>query len=105
MIMQRLHEADISGVIQEHMPDYEQLVLPMEYESGRHCETGIGFSDPRRSDGELLFAARWPREVVENLKRDMDKFAWAGQYQQRPAPRGGGYFRTMGGRFGHGGLR
>ena len=92
VIMQRLHEADISGVIQEHMPDYEQLVLPMEYESGRHCETGIGFSDPRRSDGELLFAARWPREVVENLKRDMDKFAWAGQYQQRPAPRGGGIF-------------
>lgn len=92
VIMQRLHEADISGVIQEYMPDYVQLVLPMEYESGRHCETSIGFSDPRRSDGELLFAERWPREEVDKLKRDMEKFAWAGQYQQRPAPRGGGLF-------------
>jgi len=92
VIMQRLHEADISGVIQEHMPDYEQLVLPMEYESSRHCTTSIGFSDPRTSDGELLFPERWPREAVDNLKRDMEKFAWAGQYLQRPAPRGGGIF-------------
>ena len=76
VIMQRLHEADISGVIQEYMPDYVQLILPMEYESGRHCETEIGFSDWRRSDGELLFPARWGRQEVENLKRDMDKFAW-----------------------------
>jgi phage terminase large subunit-like protein len=92
VIMQRLHEADIAGIIQDHMPDYDQLVLPMEYESGRHCETSIGFSDWRRSDGELLFPDRWPRDVVENLKRDMEKFAWSSQYQQRPAPRGGGIF-------------
>lgn len=92
VIMQRLHEADISGIIQESMPDYCQLVLPMEYESGRHCETEIGFSDPRRSDGELLCPERWPRDTVENLKRDMSKVAFAGQYQQRPAPRGGGIF-------------
>jgi phage terminase large subunit-like protein len=96
VIMQRLHEGDISGVIQEFMPDYVQLVLPMEYESGRHCETSIGFSDPRRSDGELLFSERWGRQEVDNLKRDMEKFAWAGQYQQRPAPRGGGLFSYNG---------
>ncbi len=41
------------------MPDYVQLVLPMEYESSRHCDTMIGFSDPRRSEGELLFPERW----------------------------------------------
>jgi phage terminase large subunit-like protein len=58
------------------MPDYVQLILPMEYESGRHCTTEIGFSDPRSSDGELLFPARWGRQEVENLKRDMDKWAW-----------------------------
>lgn len=104
VIMQRLHEADISGVIQEYMPDYEQLVLPMEYESGRHCETSLGFSDPRRSDGELLFAERWPREEVEKLKRDMDKWAWAGQYQQRPAPRGGGIFSYNGWELWHRGV-
>jgi phage terminase large subunit-like protein len=96
VVMQRLHEADISGVIQEFMPDYVQVILPMEYESGRHCETAIGFSDWRRSEGELLFPARWGRPEVENLKRDMDKWAYASQYQQRPAPRGGGIFPYTG---------
>lgn len=92
VIMQRLHEADISGVIQEYMPDYVQLCLPMEYEETRHCDTVIGFSDPRTKDGELLAPERFPRDAVEKLKRDMDKWAWSGQYQQRPAPRGGGIF-------------
>jgi len=96
VIMQRLNEADISGIIQESMPDYVQLVLPMEYESGRHCETSIGFSDPRSREGELLFPERFPPAEVENLKRDMQKFAWASQYQQRPAPRGGGIFPYVG---------
>jgi phage terminase large subunit-like protein len=104
VVMQRLHEADISGVIMEYMPDYCLLVLPMEYESSRHCETSIGFSDWRRSEGELLFPARWGRQEVENLKRDMDKFAWAGQYQQRPAPRGGGLFPYGGWEYWHRGI-
>jgi phage terminase large subunit-like protein len=104
VVMQRLHEADISGVIQEFMPDYVQLVLPMEYESGRHCETSIGFSDWRRSEGELLFPQRWGRPEVENLKRDMDRWAYAGQYQQRPSPRGGGVFPYTGWELWHRGI-
>jgi phage terminase large subunit-like protein len=104
VVMQRLHEADISGVIQEFMPDYVQLVLPMEYESGRHCETSIGFSDWRRSEGELLFPQRWGRQEVENLKRDMDRWAYAGQYQQRPSPRGGGVFPYTGWELWHRGI-
>jgi phage terminase large subunit-like protein len=90
VIMQRLHEGDISGEIQTTGMGYEQLILPMEYESSRHCQTEIGFSDPRSKDGELLCPARFPKPAVDDLKRDMGPYAWAGQYQQRPAPRGGG---------------
>ena len=90
VIMQRLHEGDISGEIQTTGMGYQQLVLPMEYESSRHCSTDIGFSDPRTKDGELLCPARFSREAVDDLKRDMQIYAFAGQYQQRPAPRGGG---------------
>ena len=64
--------------------------------AGGIARRALGFSDWRRSEGELLFPARWGRPEVENLKRDMDKFAWAGQYQQRPAPRGGGIFPYTG---------
>ena len=42
---------------------------------------------------ELLDPVRFPRETVEKLKRDMGSYAYAGQYQQRPAPREGGLFK------------
>lgn len=92
IVMQRLHEADVSGFILEGDYGYEHLCLPMEYEPDRHCATSIGFEDPRTEDGELLFPERFPREVVERDKKIMGPMAVAGQFQQRPAPRGGGFF-------------
>jgi len=93
VIMQRLHEKDISGVIKDLGMGYTHLCLPMEFEPGRRCETEIGFKDPRTYKGELLDPVRFPRDVVEKLKRDMGSYAYAGQYQQNPTPRGGGLFQ------------
>lgn len=93
VIMQRLHEQDVSGVIQSLGMDYVHLMLPMEFEPSRRCVTSIGFKDPRTTEGELLDPVRFPRETVEKLKRDIGSYAWAGQYQQRPAPRDGGLFK------------
>ncbi|TIN80715.1 phage terminase large subunit [Mesorhizobium sp.] len=93
VIMQRLHEEDVSGVIEQIGMDYVRLMLPMEFESDRACETEIGFKDRRKHDGELLDPARFPADAVAKLKRDMGSYAYAGQYQQRPAPRSGGMFQ------------
>lgn len=93
IVMQRLHEMDVSGLILENDYGYEHLCLPMEYESERHCTTSIGFSDPRKEEGELLFPGRFSRETVDRDKKVMGSFAVAGQFQQRPAPRGGGFFQ------------
>lgn len=93
VVMQRLHERDVSGVILAKDLGYEHLCLPMEFESERRCSTSIGFSDPRTEDGELLFPARFSREVVERDKKVMGAYAVAGQFQQRPAPREGGLFK------------
>lgn len=93
IIMQRLHEADVSGYILARDLGYEHLCLPMEYEADRHCSTSIGFSDPRKTEGELLFPERFPREVVDRDKNVMGSFAVAGQFQQRPVPREGGMFK------------
>lgn len=93
VIMQRLHEEDVSGVIHQIGMEYVHLMLPMEFEPERACTTAIGFSDPRKEEGELLDPVRFPREAVEKLKRDMGSYAYAGQYQQRPAPRSGGMFQ------------
>src|SRR5690606_33234439 len=93
VIMQRLHEDDVSGQITKLGLGYEHLMLPMEFEHDRACATSIGFRDPRTEDGELLFPARFPREVVERDKIPMGSYAVAGQFQQRPAPRSGGMFQ------------
>lgn len=93
VVMQRLHESDVSGLIVANDFGYEHLMLPMEFEPERRCKTSIGFRDPRVENGELLFPQRFSREVVERDKRIMDTYAVAGQFQQRPAPREGGMFK------------
>lgn len=92
IVMQRLHEADVSGFILEDDYGYEHLCLPMEFEPERRCTTSLGFTDPRTEDGELLFPQRFSRETVDRDKKIMGAMAVAGQFQQRPAPRGGGFF-------------
>ncbi|WMT90138.1 phage terminase large subunit [Pelagibacterium sp. H642] len=99
VVMQRLHENDVSGLILSKDFGYEHLMLPMEFEPERKCYTSIGFEDPRTEDGELLFPARFPREVVERDKKVMGSYATAGQFQQRPAPREGGMFKRAWFRF------
>lgn len=93
VIMQRLHEEDVSGVILSKQLGYEHLMLPMEYDPGRHCATSIGFEDPRTEEGELIFPERFPRHVVERDKVPMGPYAVAGQFQQAPTPRGGGIIK------------
>lgn len=93
IVMQRLHEDDVSGFIMAGDYGYEHLMLPMEFETERRCVTSIGFSDPRTEEGELLFPERFPREVVERDKKVMGSHAVAGQFQQRPAARGGAMFQ------------
>jgi predicted phage terminase large subunit-like protein len=92
IIMQRLHERDVSGLILEEDYGYEHLCLPMEFEPDRKCYTSIGFEDPRTEEGELLFPERFPPEVVERDKKIMGVYAHAGQMQQNPIPRSGAFF-------------
>jgi predicted phage terminase large subunit-like protein len=93
VIMQRLHEGDVSGVILDKGLGYEHLMLPMEFDPARKCYTSIGFEDPRTEEGELLFPERFPREVVERDKLVMGPYAVAGQFNQSPSPRGGGIIK------------
>lgn len=93
VIMQRLHEGDVSGVILDKNLGYTHLMLPAEFDPARKCETEIGFEDPREFAGEVLFPQRFPREVLERDKLVMGPYAYAGQYMQAPAPRGGGIIK------------
>lgn len=94
VIMQRLHERDTSGVILARELGYEHLMLPMRFEESRRCKTSIGFTDPRQKEGELLFPERFTATQVDEMEKVMGGYAVAGQFQQRPVPRGGGLFKS-----------
>jgi len=109
IIMQRLHEADLSGHVLDS-GSYVHLNLPMRYEPRcavtipHACslrETGkgepsrptpTGYKDPRQ-EGELLWPERFPESVLETRKEELGSRGVAAQDQQRPMPAGGGVFQ------------
>src|SRR5207248_5635863 len=53
VIMQRLHEFDVSGeILASSGEDWTHFCVPMEYEWRRHCVTVLGWQDPRGIDEE-----------------------------------------------------
>jgi predicted phage terminase large subunit-like protein len=94
VIMQRLNEKDISGVILDMGLPYVHLCIPMRFESERRNTTVIGWTDPRNEEGELMFPDRFGEDQVTELEKTLGTYGSAGQLQQRPAPRGGGIINT-----------
>lgn len=92
IVMQRVHEGDLTGEVLARGLGYDHLCLPMQYEPTERI-TSIGFQDPRRRDGELLWPQRFTSADVEDLTKQLGLYGAAGQLQQRPAPRGGGMFQ------------
>lgn len=92
IVMQRLHERDLAGVVLSREMGFVHLLIPMEYEPERRIVTPIGWTDPRKLDGELMDPRRMPEKALKPL-RDSE-YSYAGQYQQRPAPREGGLFKV-----------
>jgi predicted phage terminase large subunit-like protein len=92
VIAQRLHEADPYGEMIAS-GKYTVLCLPSEYDPARRCVTSIGWKDPRTEPGELLFPALFPAHVIEQCKKDLGSYAYAGQHQQQPSPAEGGILK------------
>lgn len=97
VIMQRLHEDDLSGHLLKS-GDFEHVCLPQEYEP-TEAETFLGLVDPRAEKGELLFPARFPEGVLAQERRTLGSRGYAGQHQQRPVPEGGEMFKREWWRF------
>lgn len=94
VIMQRLNEKDVSGVILDMGLPYVHLRIPMRFEPEHRCTTSIGWQDPRTEEGELMFPERFGEVQVKELETTLGSYGAAGQLQQRPSPRGGGIINT-----------
>jgi predicted phage terminase large subunit-like protein len=81
VVMQRLHEHDLSGHLLER-GGYTHLCLPARYEPQHPF---LWPNDPRSKEGELLWPAHIPEPELTRIEQTMGSFRAAGQLQQRPA--------------------
>jgi predicted phage terminase large subunit-like protein len=85
IVMTRWHEDDLIGRLQTEQPDDWRIIsFPAIAEP----------SDPLgRAVGEALWPERYSIEDLETTRRSVGSYWWSSQYQQRPAPAGGGLFK------------
>jgi hypothetical protein len=91
IIMQRLHEDDLVGHVLGQEP-WEVLSFPaIAEEDERHeIETILGPRSFTRRRGEALHPEREPLDTLDRIRHTIGEYNFAGQYQQSPAPLGGG---------------
>jgi predicted phage terminase large subunit-like protein len=91
IIMQRVHEFDVAGACIEQ--GYELLRIPQEFEPASSIITSIGWEDPRKEDGELMWPARFDYEYLKTQRLKLGPYGYSGQHQQRPTPAEGGIIK------------
>ena len=87
VLMQRVHENDLVGYLQEQ-GGYEVLNFPAVAQRAESYYLGDGRFHERQK-GELLHPDHESADVLMELKRSMGPIAFAAQYQQSPIPPGG----------------
>ncbi len=92
VVMQRLHEKDLSGHLLER-GDYVYLRLPAEAETRTIIHLPISGRSIVRGEGDLLWPEREGPIELAAQKKAMGSYAYAGQYQQRPSPAEGGILK------------
>ena len=88
LVMQRVHQNDLAGYLQEQ-GGFEILNLPAIAQRSETYELGDGRLYTRQK-GELLHPEHEPAHVLAELKREMGPIAFSAPYQQiRCRPAGG----------------
>ncbi len=87
VVMQRLHPDDLTGALLQG-GGWELLSLPAIADRDYLVATGKGLPHLFK-EGEVLHPAREPREVLDQLSKDMGTANFSAQYLQRPVPEGG----------------
>jgi len=90
VIMQRMHESDLTGHLQEK-GGYELVCLPATAE--KKTIICFGIVEQTRQEGDLLHPERDGENELKQERIALGEYAYAGQYQQRPAPLGGGMIK------------
>ena len=95
LIMHRLHEDDLAGHVQAQ-ETWEVVCYPAiaEEDETHLIETPLETRRVTRSRGEALHPEREPLDMLEQIRRTIGEYNFAGQYQQAPSPQGGGMVKS-----------
>jgi predicted phage terminase large subunit-like protein len=100
IIMQRLHELDLTGhILSREAQRWKHIALPAlgEQQESFYAPDGrpMGVLKP----GQPLWPARLPQSFLDSQRIGMGSWAFNGQYQQSPAPLEGGLIKRSWVRF------
>jgi len=89
VIMQRLHENDLTGMLLSKEPNnWEHICLPAELSDNvLPIELNKFYVDG------LLFPQRLSKSVLDGFKTGLGSYGYSGQYSQLPSPSEGGIFK------------
>jgi predicted phage terminase large subunit-like protein len=95
VVMQRLHEDDLVGHVLGKEP-WKAIRFPAiaEEDETHVVETPYGTRRFERRTGEALHVEREPLEILAQIRERLGEYNFAGQYQQAPAPLGGGMVKA-----------
>jgi predicted phage terminase large subunit-like protein len=100
IIMQRLHELDLTGhVLARESSRWEHVSLPAVTQKDKSWKFPLSKKVKKQKEGDLLWAARLPKSFLDSQRIGMGSWAFNGQYQQTPAPLDGGIIKRQWVRF------
>src|SRR6516165_8406778 len=96
LIMHRLHQDDLTAhVLAQEAWEVVRLPALAEADEELCADTALGPQCFTRRRGEALQPEREPLAVLEHIRRTIGEYNFAGQYQQAPAPLGGGLVKAV----------
>ncbi|MBL8689469.1 MAG: phage terminase large subunit [Rhodospirillaceae bacterium] len=90
--MQRLHEHDLTGYLLER-GGFDHLMIPAIATEACSIPTGPDTVFTRQP-GDVLCEERESRETLEEIRRNLGSHLFAAQYQQKPVPAEGNFFKA-----------
>jgi predicted phage terminase large subunit-like protein len=88
LVMQRLHVDDLVGRLLDR-GGWDHLRIPAIAETEQSLPIGAG-RFVTRAPGDVLDSQREPRDVLEQIRRELGSATFEAQYQQQPVPEEGG---------------
>src|SRR5580704_6986177 len=95
IVMQRLHEDDLVGhVLGQEQWEVVSFPAIAETDEEHQIETIWEARRFTRRQGEPLHPDREPLDTLDRIRRTIGEYNFAGQYEQSPAPLGGGLVKA-----------